>query len=205
MVRRYEYRFKKQAKPEQQPEAAGTNPSAPRQVYRNVMEQLVAEEVEEQLLKYPPRLTKFINVIEVETFALNRLPPLYASSEEGLHKQELRGRNEYASKIQTAVHQAFMAVQRDPLRFSTPLLRQEAQESDEILQALKDVLPQRELSLPNLVRLVKQALNQSERVPQEISPIRRRHSTPQSSSSRSTAAKKAIRSDCIWSDERYVR
>lgn len=204
MVRRYEYRFKKQAKPEQPPEVAEANHSASRQVYRNVMEQLVAEEVEEQLLKYPPRLTKFINVIEVETFALNRLPPLYASSEEGLHKQELRGRQEYANKIQTAVHQAFMAVQRDPLRFSTPLLRQEAQESNEILQALKDVLPQRELSLPNLVRLVKQALNQSERVPQEISPIRHRHPA-QPSSSRSAAAQKAVRPDCIWSDERYVR
>ena len=55
--------------------------------YTNVMERLVAEEVARQKAKLPPKLREYIKGVEVETYALNRLPALYASSEKGWQVQ----------------------------------------------------------------------------------------------------------------------
>ena len=92
-----------------------------RRKYHNVMEDLVAEEVRSQMALLSPRLTQYIDRSEVETYALNRLPTFYASSREGWLHQQKRARDEYQVQIRTAVRQALAAVQRDPLRNSTPL------------------------------------------------------------------------------------
>ena len=91
----------------------------------NVMEILVAEEVDRQLRRCPSTLLDYVKAVEVETYALNRLPPLYAASHEGLEFQKDRARRDYGTKIQTAVRQALMAVQQDPLRRSTPLVSED--------------------------------------------------------------------------------
>jgi hypothetical protein len=85
------------------------------------MEDLVAEEVKRQLASLSPRLCQYIKRVEVETYALNRLPPLYASCQEGWMQQLKRGKAEFHAPIKTAVRQAIAAVQRDLLRHSTPL------------------------------------------------------------------------------------
>lgn len=94
--------------------------------YHNVMEDLVAQEVKIQLATLAPRLCQYIKRFEVETYALNRLPPLYASSKEGWMQQLKRGRDEFYTPIKTAVRQAIAAVQRDLLRHSTPLSPEES-------------------------------------------------------------------------------
>ncbi|MEM6502934.1 MAG: late competence development ComFB family protein [Cyanobacteria bacterium P01_C01_bin.89] len=91
----------------------------------NVMEILVAEEVERQLRRCPNTLLDYVKTVEVETYALNRLPPLYAASQEGLEYQKERARREYGQKIQTTVRHALAAIQQDPLRRSTPLISKE--------------------------------------------------------------------------------
>lgn len=112
-------------------------------LYINVMEVLVAEEVGRQLENLPERVTKYVRRTEVETFALNRLPALYASSERGLQHQYERAQHEYGAQITSAVKQAFAAVQVDPIRLSQPL--QLNQEEEAVLQALRDLLRQPEL------------------------------------------------------------
>ncbi|CAD5976581.1 hypothetical protein PCC9214_04213 [Planktothrix tepida] len=102
--------------------------------YHNVMEDLVAEEVKRQLASLPPRLSQYIKRVEVETYALNRLPPLYASSKEGWMQQLKRGQAEFSPSIKTAVRQAIAAVQRDLLRHSTPLSPEEATEVNQEIQ-----------------------------------------------------------------------
>lgn len=107
---------------------------------KNVMELLVAEEINKQIENYPPQLREYINLVEVSTYALNRLPPLYASSEEGLYRQKQRGQKEYKNQISDVVREALEVIQKEPLRFSTPLSEEEAidlQEAEETLQALK--------------------------------------------------------------------
>ncbi len=87
----------------------------------NVMETLVAEETTRQLKAYPPRITKDIQKIDVITYALNRLSPLYASSEEGIAYQTQIAKDNYQRAIQMAVQQAIAAVRRNPLRNTTPI------------------------------------------------------------------------------------
>ena len=89
--------------------------------YHNVMELLVDQEVERQLNQLPVKLTQYINSSQVATYALNRLPPLYASNAKGWRRQKLRGEKKLQNHITTAVSQAFVAIQRDLIRRSTSL------------------------------------------------------------------------------------
>ncbi len=117
----------------------------------NVMEILVLKEVDRQLEKLSPKLTQYIKRIEVATYALNRLPSLYASSQEGLRYQLKRAKKEYKAQIYVAVLQAMAAVQRDPLRCSTPL------KCKKKLKYKKNQPPQTTEPLPNVQELADQA------------------------------------------------
>ncbi|MGK7935108.1 MAG: late competence development ComFB family protein [Xenococcaceae cyanobacterium] len=133
------------------------------QINRNIMEVLVAEEIERQINRYPDNIRQYLNRVEVATHALNRLPPLYASCHEGFNKQKLKGRTEHSAKITKTVRQAFAAVQKDLLRSSTPLVSEkihESQEAKKALQELIDFLPHQEFSWEKLVKLIKPALVQ---------------------------------------------
>lgn len=120
------------------------------QVCRNVMETLVSEEIDAQLLLLPARVGKSINKIDVMTYALNRLPALYASSQKGWQYQISRAQNHYGQQILLAVRQAIIAVQRDPLRRATPLKPQgdvKSQAAEVALNKLKELLQNEQLSL----------------------------------------------------------
>ncbi|MEL6786768.1 MAG: late competence development ComFB family protein [Cyanobacteria bacterium J06607_15] len=133
--------------------------------HRNVMEVLVSEEIERQIVRLPSNIKKFINPIEVATYALNRLPALYASSQQGFNKQKLKGRSEYSVKITQEVRKGFAAIQQDLLRSSTPLtveneseIERSIKEAKAALQELADYLPEKDLTWKNVVRLVKPIL-----------------------------------------------
>lgn len=96
-------------------------PLTPATTHFNVMELLVAEEVDRQLQDIPPRLARYLKRSEIETFALNRLPALYAASEQGVHYQQVKAQQQLGAQITQAVRQALAAVQGDPLRASQPL------------------------------------------------------------------------------------
>jgi Late competence development protein ComFB len=89
--------------------------------YRNAIEPLVVQELEQQLLCLPSQAAKYINPAQVIAYALNRLPALYATSEEGWRRQQMRAREKLKCQIATAVRQGIVAVQQDPLKVSTPL------------------------------------------------------------------------------------
>ncbi|MEM8676842.1 MAG: late competence development ComFB family protein [Cyanobacteria bacterium P01_G01_bin.67] len=134
-------------------------------INRNVMEVLVADEIDRQIVRLPNNIKKFVNTIEVATYALNRLPALYASSQQGFNKQKLKGRSEYCVQITQEVRKGFAAVQQDLLRCSTPLLAENEAEIDQsiadakaALQELADYLPEKDLTWKNVVKLVKPLL-----------------------------------------------
>ena len=93
--------------------------------YLNIMEDMVTQEVNRQITELPQKLAKYIKRVDVETYALNRLPPLYASSQEGWKFQTKRAEQKYKKQITMAVRHAFAAVQRDILKHSTPLVKDE--------------------------------------------------------------------------------
>lgn len=137
------------------------------QNHTNVMEILVDEEINQQVKTLPPKLAKYINCVEVATYALNRLPTLYASSHEGLEKQRQRAKKELKNNITLAVRQGIAAVQRDPIRISTPLVSEKDVESEaakEALKMLEGVLDSEELSWVSLAELAKRTLSKNESI-----------------------------------------
>ncbi|BAQ59603.1 hypothetical protein GM3708_7 [Geminocystis sp. NIES-3708] len=120
--------------------------------YKNVMEILVDEEIQYQLThnKSLASVRNSLNLVEVATFALNRLPSLYASSKEGIHKQTARAVVQLKLQIRQAVTQGIAAVTRDPLRKSTPLPKEKNDtiiDAKKTLSKLNDSLPKEELSI----------------------------------------------------------
>lgn len=108
--------------------------------YINVMESLVAQEVGKQLQTVPARVRRYLKMEEVVTYALNRLPTLYACSERGWRYQQQLAKRDMQRKIGDAVRQAIAAVQADPLRRSQPIALSRNSDAEGVLQALKDLL-----------------------------------------------------------------
>ncbi|MEL7038713.1 MAG: late competence development ComFB family protein [Cyanobacteria bacterium J06592_8] len=114
----------------------------------NVMQILVLQEVDRQLKELSHNQAQYIKPVEVVTYALNRLPPLYASSQEGLGHQLKQAQNQYKPQITVAVRQGIAAVQRDPLRRSTPLALKKQNQSKQNDQS-KTVQPKTLKTSPN--------------------------------------------------------
>lgn len=145
---------------------------------QNTMELLVYEEIERQFLNFPPSMRPYINKIEVATFALNRLPALYVTTEIGKRHQLNVGKTRYRQDIVRAVRQGFAAVQRDPLRKSTPLVSESQvkyEQAQQVLKQIEDLFIKYHwrqdfsLSWDNLVTVMRQVLRkirvgESERV-----------------------------------------
>lgn len=127
--------------------------------YINVMELLVAEEVEQQLRQLPTRVLKYVKSVEVETYALNRLPSLYAVSEKGWQAQYHRAKHELHTEVRNAVRRAIAAVQVDPLRASRPLVRPSciAGANAALLEKFRAALGQPNLTWESLLRKCQRA------------------------------------------------
>jgi hypothetical protein len=129
----------------------GENQFSEDKTYKNVMEFFVNQEISHQICyrKTPINLNNDINLVEVATYALNRLRPLYASSKDGIEKQKRKAKKELKRKIEQAVSLGFAAVERDPIRKSTPIQTEEEekfQETKESIQELENTVSQQELS-----------------------------------------------------------
>lgn len=135
----------------------------PKRSYINIMELLVAEEVDLQLQTLALRVVKYLKPTEVETYALNRLPALYASSEKGWQHQYEKAKRELHHQIRTAVRQAIAAVQVDPLRSSEPLqfAANEDGAAQGALNTLRELLKQPDLTWDGIVSRLKGLLSLS--------------------------------------------
>lgn len=123
--------------PKKQPQAG--------RAYINVMESVVADEVDQQLQHVPGRIRRYLKMEEIVTHALNRLPTLYASSEKGWRHQRQLAKRDLHHEVANTVRQAIVAVQVDPLRLSQPLSLGQNDESDAVLQALRALFRKPEL------------------------------------------------------------
>ena len=172
----------------------------PRRIHINVMESLVAQEVKRQKAQLPRNLAQYIDPIEVATYALNRLPHLYACSQQGWQHQNLQAKTKFQHQITTAVRQAIVAVQRDPIKLSKPLKPEETElkEAQAALQELQDLLEHRELSWQNLVDVVQKTLTKKaiESVKQVLSQKGLNHETQQQK-------EELTGSNYDWIDSRY--
>ena len=102
-------------------------------MYGNAMEPLVVAELEKQMQSLPSELAESINLSEAIAYALNRLPPLYSTTEQGWYWQQQRAQETFADLIIKAVGWGLAAVQRkpsraniSPLRFKPPTVMSES-------------------------------------------------------------------------------
>ncbi|WP_224408869.1 late competence development ComFB family protein [Oscillatoria salina] len=89
--------------------------------YTNAMEPLVTEAVEQLLQTLPLSVVESINQAEAIAYALNRLPPLYATTEEGWYWQQAQAKETLLPQIFKAAHWGIKAAQKKHTRFPNPL------------------------------------------------------------------------------------
>ena len=143
----------------------------PSTTHFNVMELLVIDEVDLQLQSLPPRLSQYLKRSEIETFALNRLPALYAASERGLEYQQAKAQKELQGQITRAVQQAMAAVQGDPLRAAQPQQIDAPQQQAEVaLALLQQWLEVPDLTWDKALTVLAQHQRQATQ-PQPVAPV----------------------------------
>ena len=104
----------------------------------NLMEILVKEAVFQELKKLPLHLSKGLSPEEITTNALNHLPPLYVTSQEGKVYQ-LQKADAMKDQIYLAVARAVGAILRDPLRKATPLTADSFDSISEVYSILRSL------------------------------------------------------------------
>ena len=78
----------------------------PRKQFINVMEELVLSEAITRVAEIQATSDRSLDVGELTAYALNRLPPLYATTEEGANYQRQRATQELQELISQQVNQA---------------------------------------------------------------------------------------------------
>lgn len=80
--------------------------AVPRKQFINVMEELVLTEVISQIADIEAKKDRVLDVGDIAAFALNRLPPLYATTEEGAKYQRERAKDKFQNLIAKQVSEA---------------------------------------------------------------------------------------------------
>lgn len=115
--------------------------AVPRKQFINVMEELVLTEAISQVAQVEDKTDKTLDLGDVAAYALNRLPPLYATTEEGANYQRENARVELSELIAQQVSESIGRSIDQPEFFPE---RKEIQRSEEsgllgqVNQLLKD-------------------------------------------------------------------
>lgn len=127
--------------------------------YRNAMESLVTQELQRQLRMMPTKVAQNIAVDDVAAYALNCLPPLYATTDEGWEWQVARAQQEMQSQIAMAVSQGLMVVHQAPIRSGVRISagNENLIAAQKALQELSRLLGHPHLSWQEVVTWVKQS------------------------------------------------
>lgn len=78
----------------------------PRKQFINVMETIVMEEALRQLAQSGPPQLEGLDLGDIIAYALNRLPALYATTQEGAHYQKIKAKKEFGEQVTETVQGA---------------------------------------------------------------------------------------------------
>ncbi|AFY69360.1 Late competence development protein ComFB [Thalassoporum mexicanum PCC 7367] len=125
----------------------------------NVLEKLVLTESEEQLKRLSSLVSRQVKGEDVAAYALNRLPPMYATSAQGYKRQQQRAHLELADEIESAVVQAILTLSKTPKRLVGPLpFTRFDLEQDKSLSELRSLLQRDDITWRNVAIMVEEAL-----------------------------------------------
>jgi hypothetical protein len=125
----------------------------------NVLEKLVVLVAQHLMRNVPPAISTQIDIPEIAAYALNRLTPMYATSDRGYKLLRQRAQVELTKEITAQVRQAILKVGRSPKLTKAPLpLAKFEQEHEQALSELRQILHRPELTSQNVVEIVKATL-----------------------------------------------
>jgi Late competence development protein ComFB len=127
----------------------------------NVLEAIVLQESKEQLARLQSVLSRKVTIEESAAYALNRLPPMYATSQQGVHWQSQKAHKEMSNQIESVVIQSIMALSKTPRRLDTPLpMVQFDLEQEEAMQILRQRWHRNDITWHNVAPMMEEAITQ---------------------------------------------
>ncbi|MDX1977784.1 MAG: late competence development ComFB family protein [Pseudanabaenaceae cyanobacterium bins.68] len=128
----------------------------------NVLEGLVLEACDRQIQRLDPSYTRPISLEEVAAYALNRLPPLYATSEHGYRELRLRVKNELKADVIEKIREGIIKLTQSPMRkFLPPPFEKIDHQRDEAIAQLQTILQEPELTWEGLPEQIADILRQT--------------------------------------------
>ncbi|WP_089089915.1 late competence development ComFB family protein [Nodularia sp. NIES-3585] len=112
--------------------------AVPRKQFINVMEELVLTEAIARAAEIEATSDRSLDVGDIAAYALNRLPPLYATTEEGARYQRLRAKAELQELISQQISESIGRNLVQPNDNRTPVLNKNT--GHEILRQVSNLL-----------------------------------------------------------------
>jgi len=126
---------------------------------RNALEELVIEEAETQFKRLGTDVKNRVDLSEVIAYTLNRLPPMYATTQRGWVQQRKRADQELGAAISKTVRNGFLSTQSDVLRQSDPIPAHELISQARSLFKLRKLFSKDYLKWKDVPEIVKDALD----------------------------------------------
>lgn len=126
---------------------------------RNALEELVIEEAEAQYKRLGVDVKKRVDLSEVIAYALNRLPPMYATTQRGWVQQRKKADQELVSGIAKTVRNGFLSTQSDLLRQTDPIPAHELVSQARSLAKLRKLFNKDYLKWKDIPETVREALD----------------------------------------------
>lgn len=126
---------------------------------RNALEELVIEEAETQYKRLGADVKKRVDLSEVIAYTLNRLPPMYATTQRGWVQQRKKAEQELGAAIAKTVRNGFLSTQSDVLRQSDPIPDHELVSQARSLFKLRKLFSKDYLKWKDVPEVVRDALN----------------------------------------------
>ncbi len=126
---------------------------------RNALEELVIEEAEAQYKRLGADIKKRVDLSEVIAYALNRLPPMYATTQRGWTQQRKKAEQELGQAITKTVRNGFLSTQSDNLRQNDPIPAHELISQARSLAKLRKLFNKEYLKWKDVPDVVRTALD----------------------------------------------
>jgi hypothetical protein len=126
---------------------------------RNALEELVIEEAEAQYKRLGTDVKNRVDLSEVIGYTLNRLPPMYATTQRGWVQQRKRADQELGGAIAKTVRNGFLSTQSDVLRQNDPIPAHELISQARSLFKLRKLFSKDYLKWKDVPEIVRDALD----------------------------------------------
>lgn len=125
----------------------------------NVLEDLVKKEVNNQLKHMEAVLPRKVGIDDVSAYILNRLPAMYATTEEGVIWQTLKAKEKLGSQIELTVIQSLMTLSKTPRRLTDPIpLLKFEEDCEQTVKELRRIFHRDDITWRNIAALAEYAI-----------------------------------------------